>query len=186
MTLEIIFGPMFAGKSSELLRCIRRVKVLNKPYMVIKPSIDTRYENNLIVSHNKETNSCFVFDNLNDIYNNQYYINNNITEIFIDEGQFFPDLKNTVLELVEKYNKNIVISGLICDSNRKPFGQILDLLPYCDMDKITSITALCLHCMDGTAASFSHRNKKNDNQILIGESDLYSSVCRKHYLQLGL
>ena len=185
MSLELLIGPMFAGKSSELIRRIRRVKVINKSYMVIKPSIDTRYSNNKIISHNKESNECYILNNLRDIYNNEYYINNNISEIFIDEAQFFTDLKDTVIELVEKYNKNIVIAGLICDFNRNKFGQILDLLPYCDMDRICPTTALCLHCMDGTLASFSNRTKKENSQVLIGESDLYSSLCRKHYNEMN-
>jgi len=184
MALELIIGPMFAGKSCEIIRRIRMLKVLKKNYIVVKPSIDTRYDDNMIVSHNFDKEDCIKLNKLSDIYNIDNNIFNNCDTILIDEGQFFDDLFETVKNLVEICRKNVIVSGLIGDYNRMKFGQISDLIPICDLDKITILTALCLHCMDGTPASFSHRNNLSNEQILIGESDMYSSICRKHYLQL--
>ena len=182
-SLELIIGPMFAGKSCELFRKIRILKVLNKPYVVIKPIIDTRDQLDIITSHNFDKEPCFILSNLKDIYNTidaSYF--DNIDTILIDEGQFFNDLKEIVLELVEKYNKNIIISGLDGDFNRNKFGHLLDLIPY--SDKCTKLSAMCLKCKDGTPGIFSHRINISDNQICIGASDKYISVCRKHYMEL--
>lgn len=184
-TLDIIIGPMFAGKSCELIRRIRILKVLQKNYMVVKPSIDNRYEDeidrsHMIISHNYDKEHCIILQNMNDIFDK---LNNNINTIFIDEGQFFDDLKEVVIRLVEEYNINVVITGLDGDSNRNKFGQILDLIPYCT--SCIKINACCVKCMDGTPAPFSYRKKNNqpNEQILIGANDMYMSLCRKHYLE---
>ena len=181
-TLELIYGPMFAGKSCELIRRIRLLKVLNKKYCVVKPQIDTRYDSESIVSHNKESEQCIKLESMNSIYSIDISI---IDTIFIDEGQFFSDLKDVVIDLVENHNKNVVVAGLITDYHRNKFGQILDLIPFCD--KSTQLNALCLYCMDGTPAIFSYRKQNiNTDQILIGEKDVYISICRKHLLDLSV
>lgn len=178
-SLDIIMGPMFAGKSCELIKRIRILKVLKKNYIVVKPAIDNRYDENMVVSHNFEKEHCFTLENLNDIFN--HLNNNDIDTIFIDEGQFFSDLKNVVITLVEEYKINVVVTGLDGDSNRNKFGQILDLVPY--STNCTKINACCIMCMDGTPAPFTFRKPTdNNNQILIGASDMFMSVCRKHYL----
>ena len=178
--LDIIIGPMFAGKSTELIKRIRKLNVLNKKYISVKPIIDKRYSEKQIVSHNNDRINCSCFDSIDDFISD---INlNNLDTVFIEEGQFFPDLKNGVLRLVEEFNCNVVIVGLDGDSNRNKFGQILDLIPYCDT--CTKISALCKRCNDGTPAIFSHRNNNSTNQIEVGVAD-YESLCRKHYLEIN-
>ncbi len=182
--LDIIIGPMFAGKSCELIRRIRLLKVLKKEYIVIKPKIDNRYDNlydsNMIVSHNFDKEHCIVLEKLDYIFNTDLV---NIDTIFIDEGQFFDDLVNVVKILVEQHNINVVITGLDGDSNRNKFGHILDLIPFCNT--CTKINASCIICLDGTHAPFSYRKKNhNQEQILIGSGDTYMSLCRKHYMEL--
>ena len=190
--LDIIIGPMFAGKSCELIRRIRLLKVLKKDYIVIKPKIDNRYDNlydSMIVSHNFDKEHCCVLEKLEHIFNNNL---DNINTIFIDEGQFFDDLVSIVKILVEHHKINVVITGLDGDSNRNKFGHILDLIPFCNT--CTKINAACIMCLDGTPAPFSFRkinNNDNNNhtdnyhtdQILIGAGDSYMSLCRKHYLE---
>ena len=131
-TLDIIIGPMFAGKSCELIRRIRILKVLQKNYLVVKPSIDNRYEESNsgshIISHNYDKEHCIVLQHMNDIFD-KLNNNTNINTIFVDEGKFFDDLKEAVIRLVEEYHINVVITGLDGDSNRNKFGQILDLIP---------------------------------------------------------
>lgn len=181
--LDIIIGPMFAGKSCELIRRIRLLKVLKKEYLVIKPKIDNRYDNlydsNMIVSHNFDKEHCIVLNKLKDIFMSNL---NNIDTIFIDEGQFFDDLVDVVKKIVEENNINIVVTGLDGDSNRNKFGHILDLIPL--SNTCTKINAACILCLDGTPAPFSYRIKKTEqSQILIGAGDSYMSLCRKHYLE---
>lgn len=182
--LDIIIGPMFAGKSCELIRRIRLLKVLKKEYIVIKPKIDNRYDNlydsNMIVSHNYDKEHCLVLDKMEDIYNSDL---KNTNTIFIDEAQFFDDLVDVVKNIVEFYKINVVITGLDGDSNRNKFGHILELIPFCNT--CTKINASCIMCLDGTPAPFSYRKiNTNQEQILIGASDTYMSLCRKHYLEM--
>jgi len=178
--LDIVFGPMFAGKSTELIRRIRQLKTLNKNYIVVKPAIDNRYSSNHVVSHNDDKEECMRISEIDEIYHylsteNRY---KNIHTLFIDEAQFFDNLKENVLGILEKLNINIVIVGLDGDFNRNKFGEILDLIPYCDTCQ--KITALCKECNDGTPALFTHRNNKNNDQIEVGNN--YVSLCRYHYL----
>ena len=182
MSLSLIVGPMFAGKTNELQRLIQQQKTLNTNYIVVKPKIDNRYEANMMVSHNMNKEACITLTHMSEIY--EYVDSQKITRIFIDEGQFFSDLKEVVIDLVEKYKNHVVVSGLDGDFNRNKFGQILDLIPFCDT--ITKLSALCLNCNDGTHAIFSHRIIKTDEQIMIGEKDIYKSVCRKHYNELQI
>ena len=179
-TLDIIIGPMFAGKSTELIKRIRKLNVLNKKFVSIKPIIDKRFSEKEIVSHNNDRIICSCFDAIDDFIT--LYDVNNLDTVFIEEGQFFPDLKEGVLRLVEEFNCNVVIVGLDGDSNRNKFGEILDLIPYCD--SCVKITALCKRCNDGTPAIFSHRNNNNTKQIEVGAS-IYESLCRKHYIELN-
>jgi thymidine kinase len=180
--LDIIIGPMFAGKSCELIRRIRLLRVLKKEYLVVKPKIDNRYDNlcdsNMIVSHNFDKEHCIVLNNLEMIFMTNLI---NIDTIFIDEGQFFDDLVDVVKKLVEVNGKNVVVTGLDGDSNRNKFGHILDLIPFCNT--CIKINASCIMCLDGTHAPFSYRMTSNKNQILIGAGDSYMSLCRKHYLE---
>jgi len=180
--LELIIGPMFSGKSTELITHIRMIKVIDAKYLVIKPKIDNRYESDKIVSHNKETEKCIVVDDLDDIKDN---LIKEYTYILIDEVQFIKNLKKNVLHWVEKLKKNVIIAGLDGDFKRNPIGEIIDLIPYCDI--CHKKKSLCKVCNNGTIALFSHRIlNKNDNQILIGSTDSYLPVCRKHYLDLNL
>jgi thymidine kinase len=175
--LDIVIGPMFAGKSSHLIKQIRLMKVLKKKYIVIKPLLDSRYSANDVVSHNMEKEPCLCLDILSNIFNQDLH---DISMICIDEAQFFPDLKENVIKLVEEYNINIFIVGLDGDFNRNKFGQIIDLIPF--SDSCIKITSLCQLCLDGTPGIFSKRLTESNEQNLIGSSETYMSVCRKHYL----
>jgi thymidine kinase len=192
--LELIYGPMFSGKSTELIRRIRILKSINKKILVIKPIIDNRYsettnkqllddtilENNInnsaIVSHNKDTEECLTVIKLDDIID-EYLLNYNV--IIVDEAQFFNNLKKIVLHWVEKLNLYVIVGGLNCDYKRNPFGELLELIPYCD--ECTQLFSMCKHCNDGTKALFSHKLIDNNEQVLIGSEDFYIPLCRYHY-----
>ena len=175
--LELYIGPMYSGKSTELIKQVRLFKVINKRVLILKPNIDTRYDANRIVSHNGEKEDSIVTDNLSDLSKEML---ENYDIIIIDEGQFFSSLKETCLLWVEQYNKHVIIGGLDGDFQRAPFGEILDLIPYAD--KYVKLNALCKYCNDGTHGIFSKRIINNQDQILIGGSDSYLPVCRYHYL----
>ena len=186
-TLEIILGPMFSGKSSELIRRIRICKSINREIMVIKPKIDDRYISDKICSHDSISEDCLVLEDLQELFDNKNFLEKLLkaTIIFIEEGQFFKSLVNNVLEILEKYQKDVVIAGLDGDSNRKSFGELLQLIPYAN--NVTKLNSMCKVCNNGTLAPFTFRRNSSvniDNQILVGGSELYLPTCRKHYLEL--
>ena len=180
MSLELIIGPMYSGKSFELIRRIRETKILEKEYLVIKPSLDTRYtKENYIITHNKDKEKCLIIDDLMEIIKLDNF--NKFDTIFIDEGQFFQNLKKFVQLCVDKYNINIIISGLDGDYNREPIGEILLLIPFAD--KCVKKTSKCIICKDRTKAPFTFKIKDNNQIIDIGSTDKYIPLCRKHYIQ---
>jgi len=176
--LELILGPMFSGKSTELIKNVRLNKILSKKVLVLKPIIDNRYDSNRIVSHNKDKEDCIAVSDLIDIKDD--FIKS-YDVIIIDEGQFFKSLKLRVLKWTEMFYKYVIVGGLDGDYQRNPIGEILDLIPYAD--KYHKFCALCKYCNDGTKAIFSKRISNFGDQILIGSDDYYVPVCRYHFLQ---
>jgi len=176
--LELIVGNMFSGKSSELIRRINREKSINKKILVVNFVSDNRYSSTSVATHDNLKVNCLKLEKLNDITENmiQQY-----DSFFIDEGQFFTDLFDVVLKLVDVHNKHVVISGLDGDSFRNPFGDILKLVPICDT--IDKLKAYCCKCNNGTSAPFTKRTPKNKatSVIDIGGNDKYIPVCRFHY-----
>jgi len=187
--LEIILGPMYSSKSTMLLKIYKQCIFCNIPVIIINHSIDTRYHESMVSTHDKIMAPCIQTTTLNDIWNYNE-IDNNYNEksenhlklrmadvILINEGQFFEDLY-TVVEDMLKSNKRVYICGLDSDFERKKFGQILDLIPLCD--KVNKLTSLCAECKDGTPGIFSMRLSSEKQQTLVG-SDNYIPVCRKCY-----
>ena len=175
--LKIIMGPMFSGKSTELIRLIRREKVITDNILVIKPIIDNRYSSDHICSHDYDKVKCITTENLNSVKNLSEWEKAEV--IFIDEAQFFTGLYNFVLENLEQFNKSIIVVGLDGDYKRKPFGEILQLIPIAD--NVTKLTSYCNFCKDGTNGIFTLRLNNSQNQELVGGSEIYKSVCRNHY-----
>ena len=100
--------------------------------------------------------------------------------IIIEEGQFYKDLVPYVINLVETHGKHVIVAGLDGDAQRKPFGSLLELIPYAD--SIVKLKALCKKCDDGTEALFTSKKIHDSNIIDVGSSDKYEAVCRKHYI----
>jgi thymidine kinase len=176
--LNIIIGCMFSGKTSELVRECRRRLHSKQKVLVINYISDNRYtEEDYIVSHNLEKIKCIKVKELKDIPCTEI---DKVDFIFIDEGQFFIDLKEYVNKWCDEYKKNITIVGLDGDFKREPFGQILDLIPKCD--NIIKLKALCALCNDDTEGLFTYRLSDENEQISIGVEN-YIPLCRYHYLQ---
>ena len=177
--LELIIGPMFAGKSTELIRQYRLFTLINKRVLAINNSLNNRYGNNKITTHNIDTlDNCIILENLSDL-NNDLIQNNDV--FLIEELQFFKNAYNFIKFLVEDKNKIVIAAGLDGDSNREPFGDVLKLIPIAD--KVKRIKAICKLCNDGTNAIFTKCISNKNSKILVGENNHYISVCRKHYLQ---
>lgn len=177
--IELILGPMFSGKSTELIKRIRLFKVLNKKIMVVKPNIDNRYSESDISTHDNIKYTSICVTHLSEL--NTHYADNykEIDIIVIEEGQFFPDLYDFVIQSANIDFKHVIIAGLSGDYNRKAIGRIIDLIPHADT--VEYKTALCTLCGDGTVAPFTFKKIKDTNQILVGGTDIYMPLCRYHY-----
>ena len=192
--LELIIGPMFSGKTSELIK--RYHETLNslqiKPnknnfnldndisILAINYDKDTRYGMNQIITHDKIAIDCISINEFSELYqSNNISSLSNAKYIFINEAQFFQDIKTWVLNQVETYDKNVILCGLDSDFKREKFGEILDLIPHAT--KITKLCGQCTKCEN--KAIYTHRISNETNQEVIGANN-YIPVCRSCYLSL--
>lgn len=191
--LELIWGPMFSGKTTTLLsRLLCDSSNPNRKILFINSNIDTRstrahsthnpfYKDPSSIPPNITMKSCDTLPSLKDI--------ENYDNIYIDEAQFFgEDLVKCVIEYVDIAKKHVTVSGLVADSNRHEFGNILCLVTYAD--KCTQLhNALCVKCFDTAKlpveAIFTHKLTPHHDasRIESGGSDKYIPLCRKHYLE---
>ena len=189
--LELFIGPMYSGKTSKLLDIYKQCTFCNISVMVINHSLDVRYSTTMLSTHDKIMVQCIKsasltevwnYTNLEDNYDNKsdnHIRLRNSDVILINEGQFFDDLYEVVVDMLDN-NKKIYVCGLDGDFKRKKFGKILELIPLCD--KVTKLTSLCGICKNGTPGIFSMRLTKETEQTLVG-SDNYIPVCRKCYTE---
>lgn len=181
MSLEVVCGPMFSGKSSHIYSIMKRYAAIGVNVLVIKPSNDTRYSVfPEVVTHDGVKFDCI--STTRNLMSLEFDFTNSSKVIVIEEAQFFVDLVQFVRWAVDTQGKNVVVVGLDGDSDRKPFGQVLDCIPLAD--KVTKLCALCPLCKDGTPAPFTYRKVHEGGQVLVGASDKYEALCRYHFLDL--
>jgi len=179
MSLELIIGPMFAGKTSALQSIIRRHEALGINCVVYKPLSDTRYGGDFnIYNHDLSSVAAVPVTYLTQQAIYSRYEDSKL--IVIEEGQFFGDLYEFVVKAVEVDKKTVIVAGLDGDCFRKPFGQVLQLIPLAD--RVTKLTSLCKICADGTPALFSYRTNNSKETVEVGGAEAYMPLCRKHYL----
>jgi len=175
---------MFSGKTTHLIQAYKKYTYIGKKVATINYYGDTRYDSAMLSTHDKIMIPCIQSSNISQLWNN--HDNTHYDElraadvILINEGQFFDDLYECVIDMVEKHNKIVYICGLDGDFKRNRFGKILELVPYCD--KIEKLQSLCSICKNGKLAIFSHRLTDESLQIVIG-SDNYIPLCRTCYIQ---
>lgn len=176
--LELIIGPMFSGKTSKLLDLYKQCKFCNITVLTINHCSDVRYDEHMMSTHDNNMIECHQLQLLTNIWSDPLEtIYKNAQVILINEGQFFPDLYETVIKMLDD-NKKVYIAGLDGDFQRKKFGNILDLIPLCD--KVTKLVSLCSICKNGTVAIFSKRLTNETEQTIIGTNN-YVPVCRICY-----
>jgi thymidine kinase len=168
--IEVICGSMFSGKTEELIRRLKRVKIANLKAEIFKPSVDMRYDDIKIISHDENKIQSTPVDNSQTIL----LLAQNVDVVGIDEAQFFDDQITSVCEKLALNGIRVIVAGLDMDYRGKPFGQMPNLLATADY--ITKLHAICMKC--GNIANVSYRKVDVAGQLLLGEKDIYEPRCR--------
>ena len=175
--IEVICGPMYSGKSEELMRRLKRATIAKRKFKLFKPAVDDRFSVTEVVSHSGIKMPCKVVNEAAEI--SKHILNEKI--IAIDEAQFFDDSIVSLVNNLANEGKRVIIAGLDLDSSCMPFGSMPQLLAIAE--RVQKLTAVCNVC--GNSATHSYRtNKKVDTQVLVGATDSYEARCRKHWLNL--
>ena len=176
--LETIVGAMFAGKTSELLKRILWAKHQNKKIIVIKPSIDNRYSNEKIITHNDLSHECFAMKDWKHVNDNFKFNKDLVDMVFLDEIQFMKT--DETLENVEKILNSgidVISAGLDQDSRGRPWETSSMLLGL--SDKIIKIYGFCNVC--GMEATKTYRKTEGGGRTQVGAADIYEPRCLKHW-----
>ena len=172
-SIEVITGSMFSGKTEELIRRLRRASFAGLKVEIFKPSLDKRYSETRVVSHDDKSIISTPVDNASAIL----LFVGDVDVVGIDEAQFFD------ASIVEVCNKladdgiRIVVAGLDMDFMGKPFGPMPALLAIAEY--VTKVHAICMRC--GNLAQYSFRKSEEEQVVLLGEKNLYEPLCRKCY-----
>ena len=169
--IEVICGPMFSGKTEELIRRLVRAQYAKQRVAIFKPKTDNRYSDDYIVSHNQRKikslqlkDTALILDHINK------------ADVFgIDEAQFFDKSIVKTCRTLANLGKRVVIAGLEKDYLAESFGSMPELL--IDAEYITKVNAICMSC--GDPANFSHRISSEKKQVVLGETDKYEARCRR-------
>ena len=171
--IEVICGSMFSGKTEELIRRMKRAVIANQKVQIFKPAIDTRYHEMHVVSHDKNMLESIPVQRAKDILDHL----TSETVIGIDEAQFFDEELVGVCKKLTAMNKRVIVAGLDMDSNGVPFGPMPYLMATAEY--VTKVHAICMQC--GNMANYSYRKIPNDDQVMLGATDVYEPRCRNCY-----
>lgn len=172
--IEVICGSMFSGKTEELIRRLKRARIANLRVEIFKPAADTRYDAIRIVSHNANTIQSTPIDNSQKLL----LLAQGVDVIGIDEAQFFDaEIANVCDELAFK-GVRVIVAGLDMDFQGRPFGQMPYLMAKADY--VTKLHAICMQC--GANATYSYRKIPAEDQVMLGEKDVYEARCRRCYM----
>ena len=168
--IEVICGSMFSGKTEELIRRLKRVKIANLKVEIFKPGIDVRYDETKVVSHDSNAIQSTPLENSQQIL----LLSQGVDVVGIDEAQFFDEEIAKVCETLATRGIRVIVAGLDMDYQGKPFGQMPNLLAIADY--ITKLHAICVKC--GNIANISYRKTAENGQVILGEKDIYEPRCR--------
>lgn len=173
--IEVICGSMFSGKTEELIRRLKRAQLAHQKVEIFKPSLDVRYSDMDVVTHDGDSIRSTPVENSMSIL----LLSSNCEVIGIDEAQFFDqNLINVCNELAER-GVRVIVAGLDMDYTGKPFGPMPNLCAI--SDDVTKVHAICMRC--GALAYLSHRKVENNHQVMLGEVNEYEPLCRECYIR---
>ncbi len=173
--IEVIAGCMFSGKTEELIRRLKRAKIARQQVEIFKPSMEVRYDENNIVSHDANAIQSTPVPASSNIL----LLGHEVDVIGIDEAQFFDDQLPYVCETLANAGTRVIVAGLDMDYLGKPFGPMPHLLATADY--ISKVHAICISC--GDLATHSHRIVNDGSLILLGEKDSYIPLCRSCFVK---
>lgn len=173
-------GPMFAGKTTMLLKLVAEAEQKDQRVALITNALDKRYGEKQFATHSGMSRPALAVRQLQSLLDERRESNwhlDNFDVIAIDESQFFPDLFDFCVKAVDEKNKTVIAAGLSGDFERNMFGDIVRLVPHAD--EVAVLKARCAFCDE--PAPFTLRLVANEEQELVGGKDQYQPVCRHHY-----
>ncbi len=171
--IEVITGSMFAGKTEELIRRLKRATIAMQEVEIFKPQIDVRYSEDEVISHDENAIRSTPVSTAGNIL----LLANDVDVVGVDEAQFFDMGLIEVCNSLANNGIRVVVAGLDMDFMGRPFGPIPGLIATAEF--VTKVHAICVRC--GNLAHHTHRKLKADKLVLLGEKDLYEPLCRKCY-----
>lgn len=175
--IEVITGPMFAGKTEELIRRVRRLEYAKQNIIVFKPQIDNRYAENEVVSHNNSRTKSINISNAKQIMD---YVDDDTEVVAIDEIQFLDEDAVEICEYLADHGVRVIVSGLDRDFRGEPFTFMPKLLSLAE--EVTKLSAICVKCHTPATRTQRILNGKpanyTDPVILVGAQDSYEARCR--------
>ena len=171
--IEVVCGSMFSGKTEELIRRMKRAKFAKQKVEIFKPSIDTRYSDDDVVSHDHNAIPSTPIDSSASIL----LLSSDIDVVGIDEAQFLDSGLVDVCNQLANRGVRVIVAGLDMDFRGQPFGPMPALCAIAD--EVTKVHAICVKC--GALAYVSHRLVKNDGRVMLGEAQAYEPLCRDCY-----
>jgi thymidine kinase len=172
-SIEVITGSMFSGKTEELIRRLRRAQFAGLRVEIFKPSLDNRYSETRVVSHDDKSIISTPVDNPSSIL----LLAGDVDVVGIDEAQFFDSSITEVCASLADSGVRVLVAGLDMDFMGKPFGPMPSLLAIAEY--VTKVHAICMRC--GNLAQYSFRKSEEEQIVLLGEKNLYEPLCRKCY-----
>ncbi|MBP9674356.1 MAG: thymidine kinase [Bacteriovoracaceae bacterium] len=173
-SIEVICGPMFSGKTEELIRRVRRAQIARQKVQIFKPTFDVRYSEDQVVSHSAIHLEAKAVANPQQILEE---LEDATRVVAIDEVQFFPVSINNVVAKLARRGCRVICAGLDLDYRAAPFAPIPYLLSMAD--EVVKLHAICTLC--GSPATRTQRIVNSTEHFLLGEKDAYQARCRRHY-----
>ena len=173
-SIEVICGPMFSGKTEELIRLVKRAQIGKQRVQIFKPAIDVRYDKEDVVSHSSQSIKAEPVESAVDIL---LRLKDSTRVVAIDEVQFFDESVITVVKKLAARGYRVICAGLDLDYKGQPFGPISSLLALAT--EVKKLKAVCTVC--GNEATRSQRLSAIEGRVLLGETDHYEARCLGHY-----
>lgn len=171
--IEVICGSMFSGKTEELIRRLKRAKIARQRVEIYKPSIDTRYSDEDVVSHDANSIPSTPVASAHSIW----LLSSEAQVVGIDEAQFFDESLPEVCSRLANAGKRVIVAGLDMDFKGVPFGPLPALMAIAE--DVTKVHAICVKC--GNLAYVSHRIVNDEHRVLLGQQEEYEPLCRSCY-----